>query len=267
MKRISVICMLLLLIIVPFIGCENKTNQDDAKPNKSIPIDGCYIMTEESSNLFWEDFSQRWEGFNPTLIPERKPVIYIYNNILVKRDGSSRIFECTSVGDRYIAKDITSTTGMYTFQYTFENDILTAYDDETEYQFICDTDIKTKIETPHIKLPTPADIESGSYGISWDYLDEGDVTSMTVLYAEVEIKRADEKEFEKIEPIQIIPELGNEFLLNYSDLQLKTGENIIRINHKGGPYIKDSTMYISEDSDSLEIKLIKNDSGDISVSI
>lgn len=79
--------------------------------------------------------------------------------------------------------------------------------------------------------------------------------SSGILGAGVEVKYADKQDFEleKVRDFYIEPDCF--FYLYFPDLNLLLGENIVKIIHLGGAFIKDNKIYKSENSESISFSI------------
>jgi len=113
-----------------------------------------------------------------------------------------------------------------------------------------------------IKLDIPINLEYNISGLSWR-VDAENIFGL--LGAGVEIKRANSQSFEILHPQSRI--MADLFIIQFSDLALMQGLNILRVNHIGGPFLSGNEINISINSEAVYVNLTKNLDGSLYVQL
>lgn len=118
-------------------------------------------------------------------------------------------------------------------------------------------------QTTLVEIEPPKDIEINPYDLRWrfeSFMDKSEnvgdlLRSNGILGAGVEVKYPDKQDFE----FKIVKDFYTEpdcfFDIYFPDLNLLQGENIVRIKHLGGAFIKDNKIYKSGNSETISFSI------------
>ena len=171
--------------------------------------------------------------------------------------GRIDVFEFSQVGDYFNGQN-----GRTAISFVIDVDALfIRLGDADAIKFNRDTSIYS-ISDNHVKLDSPKNISYGSSGLSWN-INADNIAGF--LGVSVEIRRTGTDEFAILPPRDRI--MSDSFAINFVDLGLVQGTNILRISHIGGPYFWNAEISKSITSEPTYIILTKNYNGNISVQI
>lgn len=128
-------------------------------------------------------------------------------------------------------------------------------------------------QTTLVEIEPPTDIEINSHDLRWQFenlMGTGQAVgnllrSSGILGARVEVKYADKQDFELIEVRDFYTEPDCFFYIYFPDLNLLQGENIVKIMHLGGAFIKDNKIYKSENSETISVSITVDLQGNFTV--
>lgn len=207
----------------------------------------------------------------------RKEYAVVYENSLSIFFGYERCdtFQFVREGDYYIGENIRikanikfinnelsiNITGMN--GYSVPNKELILYRNDS---------IKTS-NVESVQITAPEKVEINTHDLRWQFEDlmgEGELVgsllrSNGILGAQVEVKLAGEETFELLQLRDFYTEPDCFFYVYLPDLNLALGENIVRVMHLGGPFLRDNKIYISEDSSYISFSVMVNAQGIITV--
>lgn len=128
-------------------------------------------------------------------------------------------------------------------------------------------------EAATVQITAPEDIEINTHDLRWRFeelMDKGEsvgnlLRSSGILGAEIEVKLTGEENFEHRQIRDFYTEPDCFFYVYYSDLNLTQGENIIRVTHLGGAFIKDNKIFKSNNSEAISFSATVDAQGNITV--
>lgn len=124
-----------------------------------------------------------------------------------------------------------------------------------------------------VQITAPKKVEISAHDLRWrfeDLMGKGEligslIRSNGILGAEVEVKLAGEETFELLQLRDFYTEPDCFFYVYLLDLNLAIGENIVRVMHLGGPFLRDNKIYISENSSYISFSVTVDAQGIITV--
>lgn len=255
---ISLSAIILLAISLIFIGTYDPEAMWINHSTQTIK-NGYYQMTEKS----WQKVLDNWVDIEDAA-PSRTKVIIYEDNLFRIENMSIQLFKISLSGDHYTAKNESEE-----YEFKLNGDILTleSQDHEKNYQLRYYPNVKFATDEPQAKLMPLSYPEIKIDGvrsyIKWKYNGKG----WSPLFATVEVKQAGSETYKERAQLQVELTMNNSYFLQFGVLQLTTGENIVRIAHKGGPRIDtdSNTIHFVETSDWFYFKIVKSESGELSI--